>query len=462
MSSNQLWFKVNVEMFNDPKIKIIRLKKKGHFIICCFIQCMCIAGMVNDGGLIYVNKNIPYTLEMLGAEFGCRVNDVEYALNVLEEFEIIQKTEEGYLKVINWAKYQNIEALEKIRIDRNNRVAKCRAKKKEEKEAAEKLKKNESNNSDKKIKSKNICETPDCSNKNNEQVKSKSVDKCKENVDKLTECNFADNIDEDNIISNKSVTENNVTCNNLDDIKPTELNVTETQKNVTVTSKNKIKNKSKKKKEKENKKIDESVKVMDEDENIEIIGLSETFEAKEGDVTLSEFSFEEDSGKTVNNTTASSGQLGTGVGQTVQVKQTTGSSEGMGDNAAQYSNCTNEQADAAVRLNKYYESLTGIIGGLDYGQMRLNVIDHGEKYVKMAIDKAISVGIKDGKYISGILKNWRAEGYPKEDERVKNNGGKDKFNNRSSGEDKSFKLKPAEERKLTDEQRKKLEAEFLE
>ena len=124
MCSNQLWFKINVNLFNDSKIKFIRKQKKGYLIVCCFIQCMCMAGIVNDGGLIYINKNIPYTMEMLAVEFGCSVNDAEYAVKMLKDFEMIEITEEGYILVSNWAKYQNIEALENLR----NRVAKSRAK----------------------------------------------------------------------------------------------------------------------------------------------------------------------------------------------------------------------------------------------------------------------------------------------------------------------------------------------
>ncbi|MBE6047303.1 MAG: DnaD domain protein [Clostridium sp.] len=101
---------------------------------------------------------------------------------------------------------------------------------------------------------------------------------------------------------------------------------------------------------------------------------------------------------------------------------------------------------AGFRLLCYFEEITGQIGCLSIGALNIAAKEHGEKYVKMAIDRALQTNIFSMKYINGILKNWRREGYPsKEVIEVgsKSNGDGSKFKN----------IKPEKTRELTDEER---------
>lgn len=84
----------------------------------------------------------------------------------------------------------------------------------------------------------------------------------------------------------------------------------------------------------------------------------------------------------------------------------------------------------AMELLTHYEKITGIVGGLNFGSLKLAIEMHGEKPVKMAINRALEVNKHDMAYINGILKNWRREGYPKE-------GGEIINGNRRSGENNS-------------------------
>nr|WP_279381061.1 DnaD domain protein [Clostridium botulinum] len=77
----------------------------------------------------------------------------------------------------------------------------------------------------------------------------------------------------------------------------------------------------------------------------------------------------------------------------------------------------------AGELLKYYESITGVIGGLNLGSLKLAISSHGYDNVKMAINKALEFNKGNMNYINGILKNWRKEGYPSKDDKFK---GKDK------------------------------------
>nr|WP_279380799.1 DnaD domain protein [Clostridium botulinum] len=77
----------------------------------------------------------------------------------------------------------------------------------------------------------------------------------------------------------------------------------------------------------------------------------------------------------------------------------------------------------AGELLKHYESITGVIGGLNLGSLKLAISSHGYDNVKMAINKALEFNKGNMNYINGILKNWRKEGYPSKDDKFK---GKDK------------------------------------
>ena len=124
-------------------------------------------------------------------------------------------------------------------------------------------------------------------------------------------------------------------------------------------------------------------------------------------------------------------------------------------------NNDNSLNESCVRIVNYYESITGIVGTLNIGTLKLSIDMHGEKYVKLAIQKAIECGKTNITYINGILKNWKREGYPSEKEEVKDNGGK--RNNKGNTADKNefAGFKPKKPKHLTEEQRKKIEADLI-
>ncbi|WP_252227905.1 MULTISPECIES: DnaD domain protein [Clostridium] len=92
-----------------------------------------------------------------------------------------------------------------------------------------------------------------------------------------------------------------------------------------------------------------------------------------------------------------------------------------------------ELLEGATELLKYYEGMTGIIGGLNLGYIKLAISIHGFDNVKMAINKALELNKDNTNYINGILKNWKREGYPSDDEnyksRVTKNSSNLKFDN---------------------------------
>ena len=69
----------------------------------------------------------------------------------------------------------------------------------------------------------------------------------------------------------------------------------------------------------------------------------------------------------------------------------------------------------ATKIIKDYEELTGAVGIFNIGAIKLALKMHGEKYLRMAIDKGMQANRMNMTYINGILRNWAYGGYPKED-----------------------------------------------
>ena len=110
------WIKIFVNMFDTSrKIKRIEKMKNGDAIIVIWFKLLCMAGAINDGGAIYVTKDIPYTLEDLADDLRKKENIVQTALDTFVEHGMIFKDDAGFIVVKNWEKYQNVEGLEKVR-----------------------------------------------------------------------------------------------------------------------------------------------------------------------------------------------------------------------------------------------------------------------------------------------------------------------------------------------------------
>ena len=123
------WIKVMTDMFDNRKIKQIEKLPEGDSIIVIWLKLLCLAGNVNEQGLIYFTKEIPYTEEMMATEFNRPVNTVRLALKTFEEFQMIEIID-NIIMVSNWEKYQNTDGLDKVREQTRKRVAKHREMKK--------------------------------------------------------------------------------------------------------------------------------------------------------------------------------------------------------------------------------------------------------------------------------------------------------------------------------------------
>lgn len=118
------WIKLKTTMFDDEKIRLIQAVPESDAILVIWIRLLVLAGKTNDDGLIYIQRNMPYTEEMLATLFDKPVNTVRLALQTLASFNMIDLNSDGVIAIANWEKHQNIEGMEKVR--EQNRLRKQR------------------------------------------------------------------------------------------------------------------------------------------------------------------------------------------------------------------------------------------------------------------------------------------------------------------------------------------------
>lgn len=124
------WIKLAADIFDNRKIKQIEALPDGDAIIVIWLKLLCLAGTINDGGLVYFTREIPYTEEMMATQFCRPLQTVKLALQVFEQFGMIETTDD-LLHVCNWEKYQSADGLEKIREQARERMRRMRERKKE-------------------------------------------------------------------------------------------------------------------------------------------------------------------------------------------------------------------------------------------------------------------------------------------------------------------------------------------
>ncbi len=365
------WIKVTTDMFEDEKIRLIDAMPERDTIHYIWIRLLVQAGKTNSHGFIFLGEDIPYTDEMLSTIFCRPLSSIRLALKTLSAFRMIQVDEDNFIKITNWEKYQNVEGMEKVREQNKIRAKKYREKKKQLKSA---INCNEDDNVNSKI-----------------ELLGKSLN---------DKCDY-ESFEEDKILDESLDDEYNTLTKNLCNVTNLKSNVMENEDNVIVTKQNKRENKRKNKnknsiidRENESNEKIESTKDKNNNESRKVkdteshqLGIKDNNSCGiENNYKNNNESYVIENGKnTINNVVSNIDTLSANAGE----------------------------------LLKYYESITGVIGGLNLGSLKLAISSYGYDNVKMAIDKALEFNKGNMNYINGILKNWRKEGYPSKDDKFK-------------------------------------------
>ena len=100
------WIKLNTGIFHNRKITQIIALPEGDTMLMIWFQMLCLAGTINDAGLIYITKSVPYTAETLAEELHRPLNSVRMALATFEKFDMAAMTPDGFLQIVGWTEHQ--------------------------------------------------------------------------------------------------------------------------------------------------------------------------------------------------------------------------------------------------------------------------------------------------------------------------------------------------------------------
>lgn len=126
------WIKLYLKTFRTSrKISAIERMKNGDTMIVIWFKLLCLAGEINDDGAVYITPKKPFTPVSLADELKKPRAVVDAAIKTFEEHDMLIRDDAGFIQIINWEKYQNVEGLEKIREQTRQRVARCRQNKKD-------------------------------------------------------------------------------------------------------------------------------------------------------------------------------------------------------------------------------------------------------------------------------------------------------------------------------------------
>ena len=109
------WIKLDINILDDAKIKIIRSHPDGNSIVLLWIGLLCLAMKSARPGIIEISNGLPYTVDDLASAFNLEKKTVELGLVLFRKYQMIDIFNGDTIEVINFAKHQSIEELERKR-----------------------------------------------------------------------------------------------------------------------------------------------------------------------------------------------------------------------------------------------------------------------------------------------------------------------------------------------------------
>ena len=106
------WIKITTDIFDDEKILLIESLPDSDAIIVIWFKLLCLAGKMNNSGVFVLNDKIPITETMLATIFRRKETIIKLALDTFEQFGMVEIIN-NVITIPNWAKHQNLDALEK-------------------------------------------------------------------------------------------------------------------------------------------------------------------------------------------------------------------------------------------------------------------------------------------------------------------------------------------------------------
>ena len=127
--ANRRCVKVDSKFFSDLKVKQIQGMPRGAEYLLIWLKLLCLANEIDDNGLLYLTKDVPYTEKMLGNEFGYTAKTIRNALEIFKKFGMIGE-KNGFFFILN---FENSEKFEENFVEKIREGNRIRSKKRREK-----------------------------------------------------------------------------------------------------------------------------------------------------------------------------------------------------------------------------------------------------------------------------------------------------------------------------------------
>ena len=125
------WIKMIVGMFDGMSFKKIKRAKIGgesyrDKLTAVWFELLDLAGRCNQNGALVGTDGIPFTdLDDIAIQIDRDEDELKLCMAFYLKEHMVA-IEEGAYAISNWAVYQNVEGMDKIREQTRNRVAQCR------------------------------------------------------------------------------------------------------------------------------------------------------------------------------------------------------------------------------------------------------------------------------------------------------------------------------------------------
>ena len=105
------WIKLATNMHDDEKMKLIDAMPNRDTIHYVWIRILLLGGKLNANGKVFLSEGKPLTAKMLAVLFSRPLEDIKITLKVLSNFGMIEIASDKVIRIVNWDKHQNIDAV---------------------------------------------------------------------------------------------------------------------------------------------------------------------------------------------------------------------------------------------------------------------------------------------------------------------------------------------------------------
>ncbi len=106
------FIKLDINIMNDTKIKIIRKMPDGDSLLVLWIGILCLGMQSGRPGILEVGDGIPFTLQGLHDELDIPLNTVTLGLETFKKLKMIEFFDDQSIYITNFEKHQELDKIE--------------------------------------------------------------------------------------------------------------------------------------------------------------------------------------------------------------------------------------------------------------------------------------------------------------------------------------------------------------